>query len=192
MPRTWTVAGQHCRYLGQQQPRRREGGGGGAASPGEQAALRERIAGIEAERPRAGQPGLAKLSALHLGNRHAYKQAMAPATAPAWSAEQEHRAAGLEGIKAMATGALLTLPEAGGGGAKEGGGAPRVDWRQVEDAVIAKSLTDDQQPADEVYRAIASASPGALTDQQQAALRERIDSAARVAQGVDRDRGFSM
>src|SRR6218665_834012 len=82
--------------------------------------------------------------------------------------------------------------ERGGGGIKRAGGARRVDWRQVEDAVIAKSLTDDQQPADEVYRAIASASPGALTDQQQAALRERIDSAARVAQGVDRDRGFSM
>lgn len=164
----------------------------GAASPGQQAALRERIAGIEAERPRAGQQGLAKLPALHLGNRHAYKQAMAPATAPAWSAEQEHRAAGLEGIKAMATGALLTFAEIGAEAIKKAGEAPRVDWRQVEDAVIAKSLTDDQQPADEVYRAIASASPGALTDQQQAALRERIDSAARVAQGVDRDRGFSM
>src|SRR6218665_2184049 len=32
----------------------------GAASPGQQAALRERIAGIEAERLRAGQQGLAK------------------------------------------------------------------------------------------------------------------------------------
>src|SRR6218665_940816 len=75
---------------------------------------------------------------------------------------------------------------------RRAGEGRRVDWRQVEDAVIAKSRTDDQQPADEVYRAIASASPGALTDQQQAALRERIDSAARGAQGVGRDRGFSM
>lgn len=130
-----------------------------------------------------------------LGNRHAYKQVMTPAS-PVWSAEQEHRAAGLEGIKSTATGALLTFAEIGADAVKKAGCAAQVNWRQVEDAVIAKSITDDQQPADEVYRAIARASPGALTDQQQAALRERIDNAARVAQGkeldADRDRGFSI
>lgn len=157
----------------------------GAASPGQQAALRERIAEIGAEKPRADQQGLAKLPALHLGNRHAYKQAMTPATVPAWSAEQEHRAAGLEGIKAMATGALLTFAEIGAEAIKKAGEASRVDWRQVEDAAISKSLKDDRQPADDVYRAIVSASPGALTDQQQAALRERIDSAARAAQSME-------
>ena len=158
----------------------------GAASPGRQAALRERIAEIEAEKPRAVQQGLAKLPALHLANRHAYKQAMIPAaTSPAWNAEQERRAAALEGATASATGALLTFAEIGAETIRKAGGASRVDWRQVEDAVISKSLKDDRQPADDVYRAIASASPGALTDQQQAALRERIDSAARAAQSME-------
>lgn len=119
-----------------------------------------------------------------IGNKHAYKQVMTPAS-PVWSAEQEHRAAGLESIKSTATGALLTFAEIGADAVKKADSSAQVDWRQVEDAAIAKSLKDDRQPADDVYRAIASASPGALTDQQQAALRERIDSAARAAQSME-------
>ena len=109
---------------------------------------------------------------------------MTPAS-PVWSTEQEHRAAGLESIKSTATGALLTFAEVGADAVKKAGSSAQVDWQQVEDAAIAKSLKDDRQPADDVYRAIASASPGALTDQQQVALRERIDSAARSAQSME-------
>lgn len=158
----------------------------GAASPGRQAALRERIVEIEADKPRGTQQGLAKLPALHLANRHAYKQAMTTATSFGWSAEQERRAAGLDAVKAVATGALLTFAEIAVEAIQKADGAAKVDWRQVEDAAIAKSLKDDQQPAEDVYRAIAGASPAALTKQQQAALRERIDSAAQAAQSMDR------
>lgn len=133
-----------------------------------------------------GKPALAGLR-----DRQSYKAALNPA-ASAWSADQERRAAGLEGIKAAATGALLTFAEIGAEAISKAGGASKVDWQQVEDAAIAKSLQNDQQPADDVYRAISGASPGALTEAQQAALRERIASAARNIERLDRGRDFSM
>lgn len=71
----------------------------------------------------------------------------------------------MESIKSTAAGAQLTFAEIGADAVKKAGGSAQVDWRQVEDAAIAKSLKDGRQPADDVYRAIASASPGALTDQ---------------------------
>jgi len=115
------------------------------------------------------------------------KQAVATDTAlPAWGAEQERRAAGLDAPKGAATGALLTFAEIATEAIQEAGGAAKVDWRQVEDAAIARSLKDDHQPSDEVYQAIASASPDSLTEQQHSALRERIDSMAQAAQNTDR------
>lgn len=160
----------------------------GAASPGRQAALRERIAEIAAEKPSAEQHGLAKLPALHLGNRQAYKQVMAPPTTPTWGAEQEQRAADLEGIKTLATGALLTFAEIGADAIKKAGSAAHVNWRQVEDAAIAKSLKEDQQPADAVYRAIADASPAAFTESGKAALHARVNDAARGSNAELRQR----
>ena len=152
----------------------------GAASPGRQAALRERIMEIEAEKPKAERQGLAKLSTLHPGNRHAYKQAMAPATSPAWSAEQERRAASLNGIKATATGALLTFAEIGCEAIQAAGSAAKVDWRAVEDAAMVKAMRDDRQEPLDVFQAIAGASPGTTSapgTPERAALSERIERA---------------
>ncbi len=152
----------------------------GAASLERQAALRERIMEIEAEKPKAERQGLAKLSALHPGNRHAYKQAMTPATSPAWSAEQERRAASLDGIKATATGALLTFAEIGCEAIQAAGSAAKVDWRAVEDAAMVKALRDDRQEPLDVFQAIAGASPGTTSapgTPERAALSERIERA---------------
>lgn len=121
-----------------------------------------------------------------LGSRHAYKQAMAPAAAPTWSADQERRAAGLDAIKGMATGALLTFVEIASEAIQKAGSADKVNWLQVEDSAIAKSLQADQQPAEDVYRAIAWASPGAITESQQKALRDRVSIAASRAEAAQR------
>lgn len=168
----------------------------GAASPGRRAALREHITEIEAEKPKAEQHGLAKLSALHPGNRHAYKRAMAPATSPAWSAEQERRAASLDGIKATATGALLTFAEIGCEAIQAAGSAAKVDWRAVEDAAMVKALRDDRQEPLDVFQAIAGASPGttgASGTPERTALRERIERVyADVAQEPRPEAGPSL
>lgn len=168
----------------------------GAASPGRRAALREHIAEIEAEKPKAEQHGLAKLSALHPGNRHAYKRAMAPATSPAWSAEQERRAASLDGIKATATGALLTFAEIGCEAIRAAGSSAKVDWRAVEEAAMVKALRDDRQEPLDVFQAIAGASPGttgASGTPERTALRERIERVcADVAQEPRPEAGPSL
>jgi len=127
-------------------------------------------------------------------NRHAYKQALVPSTALAWSAEQERRAADLAAIKHASAGAQLTFAELGANAIKKkGGAAKQVDWHGVEDAAIVKACRDDHQSAEDVYQAIAEASPGAITGPQRAALRERVNAVAHsldarvnaVAQSLD-------
>lgn len=117
--------------------------------------------------------------------RDAYKQALAPGAAPGWAPEQERRAASLEPIKGMATGALLTFAEIGAEAIQAAGSAAKVDWLAVEERAIFKGLSEDRQPADDVYRAVAGASPAAVTQAQQSALRERIDA---LASTLDADR----
>lgn len=118
-----------------------------------------------------------------LGHRHAYKQAITPALAvPAWGPAQEGRALALDSIKGMATGALLSFAQAGAEAICKAGGADKVDWRQVEDQAMARSLANDAQSAEDVFRAIAGASPAAITDTQKTALRNRING---MAQGMD-------
>ena len=112
-----------------------------------------------------------------LGNPRAYKQALAPA-APTWTAAQDQRAGMLDNLKAMTTGALLTFAEMGSEAIQRAGSGAKVDWRAVEDAAIVKSLNADKQAADDVYRAIAGASPAALSDEQKAALRDRVNAVA--------------
>lgn len=113
---------------------------------------------------------------------------LAPVSAPAsaWGPEQERRAASLDGLRARATGPLLTFAQAGAEAIKAAGSAARVDWRQVEDAAMATSLRQDQQPAEDVFRSIAQASPAAVTQSQQAGLRERVDAAAQRLHTVQR------
>lgn len=124
-----------------------------------------------------------------LAGRQAYKQAIAPAVAaPAWSPAQEARAAALEAIQGMATGALLGFAQAGAEAIRQAGSADRVDWRQVEDRAMAKSLGEDRQAADDVFRAIAGASPAAITEAQKTALRGRVDGQAQALQ-AERDPG---
>lgn len=118
--------------------------------------------------PVATRPG-------NLGERHAYKQALATAS-PAWTAEQERRAASLEAIKGMATGALLTFAEIGSDAIQQAGRASKVNWRAVEDLAIAKAIAEDRQPGEDVCRAIAGASPAAISDAQRAALWERVST----------------
>ena len=112
-----------------------------------------------------------------LGGRKNYKEALTPASSLAWSPEQERRAAGLDGIKATATGALLTFAEIGCEAIQAAGSAAKVDWRAVEDAAMVKALRDDRQELLDVFQAIAEASPGALGSPERAALRERIERA---------------
>src|SRR6218665_2617099 len=125
MPRTWTVAGQHCRCLGQQQPGRGKSGSAGRPTRAHRGNRGGKAEGWPTGPCQAACPSLGEPACLQAGHGPGYG----------------------------------SCPEIGAEAIKKAGEAPRVDWRQVEDAVIAKSLTDDQQPADEVYRAIASASP---------------------------------
>lgn len=102
---------------------------------------------------------------------------------PASNAEQERRSAALPGLKKTAVGPLLAFAEAAGEAFNRAGGALRaqrasVDWRAVEDAAMRRSIVDDHQSAEDVYQAIAGASPGAVTPEQQASLRERVDAVA--------------
>lgn len=110
-----------------------------------------------------------------LGHRYAYKQALAPVADSGWTAAQEQRAGMVENLKAMTTGALLTFAEISSEAIAKAGNAAKVDWRGVEDKTILKALKDDQQPGEDVYRAISGASPAAITDEQKAALRERVN-----------------
>lgn len=122
------------------------------------------------------------LSALQSGGRYAYRQAIAPSSAPGWSAEQERRATGLEAVRRTAVGASLTFAELGCEAIHKAGNAAKVDWRRVEDAAMAQSLQNDRQPASQVYQAIAAASPAAVTESQKSALRDRVD---RLAPGLE-------
>ena len=97
-----------------------------------------------------------------------------------WSAEQEHRAQALTRTKETAAGALLTFAEIGCTAIQAAGGAAKVDWRAVEDAAALKSIRDDRQRPQDVFQAIAEASPATLTQQQRQALLARIDGTARA------------
>lgn len=129
--------------------------------------------------PRRNPGPMAGLSALQSGGRYAYRQAITPAPASAWSAEQERRAKALDAAKDHAAGSLLTFAGIASDAIRKAGSAAKVDWRQAEDAAMAKSLGNDLQPAEDVYRAIAQASPAAITDLQKSALRDRVDHMAR-------------
>lgn len=130
------------------------------------------------------QASLAALRPGNLGDKHAYKQALAP-VAPAWTAEQDRRAASLETIKGMATGALLTFAEIGAEAVQQSGRAASVNWRAVEDLAIAKAISEDHQTGEDVYRAIAGASPAACSDEHRAALWERVSTVELALNEVD-------
>lgn len=135
-----------------------------------------------AHMPPTGRQPPVRLSALQSGGRYAYRQAIAPLSAPGWSAEQERRATGLETVRRTAVGASLTFAEFGCEAIHKAGNAAKVDWRRVEDAAMAQSLQNDLQPASQVYQAIAAASPAAVTESQKSALRDRVD---RLASGLE-------
>jgi hypothetical protein len=54
------------------------------------------------------------------------------------------------------------------------GDAGNVDWTQVEDATLAKSIGQDQQEPQKVLDALLQHSPGSITTEQQDALRTRL------------------
>lgn len=143
-------------------------GGGAAASPGD----------VAPPMPQPGQQAPVRLSALQPGGRYAYRQAIAPPSAPDWSAEQARRATALEAVRRTAVGASLTFAEFGCEAMGKAGSALKVDWRRVEDAAMAQSLQNDRQPASQVYQAIAAASPAAVTESQKSALRDRVERLA--------------
>ena len=154
------------------------------ASVGQPAAQQpgEHQGAVTAPMPQPGQQAPVRLSALQPGGRYAYRQAIAPPSAPDWSAEQARRATDLEAVRRTAVGASLTFAEFGCEAMGKAGSASKVDWRRVEDAAMAQSLQNDRQPASQVYQAIAAASPAAVTASQKSALRDRVE---RLASGLE-------